>query len=274
MARAPKPEPTKAVASYSDRLAALAKKAVATEAAVGSTSAINLKGGILSVGGIPVPDNKMNVIVVDHVGENAFYGDEPYDPSNPQSPVCFSFWTGETDQAPHEKSEEPQCESCLGCPQNQFGSARQGRGKACKNIRRLGLITEDGMEYISSATIYTLKVPVMSVKNWAAYTKKLDSTLGLPPLGVITEIHVVPDPVSQFRIEFRLVEKIEDEGVLEALLDRQEQVASDLAMPYTPNSERTAPLPQARGRAAAAAPRGRAPAPTVNKASPKLGGRR
>lgn len=239
---AKKPETT-ALTSYDDRLAALAKQATQTEAHVGGGTYISTRGGQLSFNGGVIPDGKMNVIVLDHVCENAFY-EGRYDPNDPTSPACFAFFKNADEAAPHEKSESPQADACEGCPNNEFGSSDTGRGKACKNIRRLALITEEGMEDIESATIAFLKVPVTSVKEWAGYVNSLNNTLKLPPLGVITEISIVPDSASQFKLKFKLVEKIEDQDVLGALLDKMDACQRDLTHPYMPNSERpAAPTP-------------------------------
>lgn len=265
MAKAPT---TKAVANYNDRLAALASKAVEQEANVGGGSFISTKGGHFGFNGGIVPGDKMNVIVLDHVSENCFYDGARYDPDNPSSPACFAFFRTEDEAHPHEKSESPQCDDCKSCPQNVFGSADTGKGKACKNIRRLALITEDGMEDIANATVSFLKVPVTSVANWAGYVNSLNTSLKLPPVAVITEMSIVPDPKTQFKLKFRLVEQIEDNDVIGALLDKMETVEKDLTHPYTPNSERTEQAPPASK--AARGGRG-APPP---KASPKLGARR
>lgn len=266
MAKAP---PTKAVANYNDRLAALASKAVEQEAHVGGGSFISTKGGHFGFNGGIVPGDKMNVIVLDHVSENCFYDGARYDADNPSSPVCFSFFRSDDEAVPHEKSETPQCDDCKSCPQNVFGSADTGKGKACKNIRRLALITEDGMEDIANATITFLKVPVTSVANWAGYVNSLNTSMKLPPVGVITEMSIVPDPKTQFKLKFRCVEKIEDEEVLGALLDRIEAVEKDLTHPYTPNGEREA---QAAATPSKAARTGRGAPPP--KASARVAARR
>lgn len=260
MARA-KPVETKAVANYDDRLAQLAKKATMQEASVSGGAFISTKGGQFSIGGNVVPEGKLRCVVLDSVNENAFYGEYEYDPNNPASPVCFSLGRGEPEDGPHEKSEDPQAEACLGCPQNQFNTAAKGRGKACKNIRRLALITEDGLEDIESSTVAFLKVPVTSLKAWASYVNNLDTSLHKPPLAVVTEISIFSDPDTQFKLSFRMVEPIEDADVLTALLDKMDACQKDLTQPYQPNSERGAAPPQknARGRAAVnagAAPKG------------------
>lgn len=250
MARTPSKTPAKktgtAVAKWDEELAKLAQQAKGLEANVGGGNFISTKGGRLQYNGAEVPGNSMRVIVVDHILENHYYNVR-YDPDNPASPCCFAFGTDESDMAPHEESSEPQADACKGCPMNEFGSADTGRGKACSNIRRLALIAEDGMEDIEGAALAFLKVPPTSVKGWAGYVRQLADVMGRPPLGVITEISITPDPKTQFKINFSVVEKIEDGDVLQALIAKRAQAATELVVPYAPVEEAPAPAP--RGRA-------------------------
>jgi hypothetical protein len=126
---------------------------------------------------------------------------------------------------------------------NEFGSADNGtgKGKACKNIRRLALIsakplTEDS---VSKGEVAYLKTPVTSVKNWAAYVRTLDALEHIPPLAVVTQIGSVPDAKSQFKLTFNKVENI-DEDLTDALLARHDIVASEIDFPYPPPVEQKA----------------------------------
>jgi hypothetical protein len=136
------------------------------------------------------------------------------------------------------------------------------RGKGCKNIRRLALIAEDGLEDIENAEIAFLKVPVTSVRYWSGHVQTLASQLKRPPFAVVTEISVVPDPKTQFAVKFRVAGQIDDPDVIQALIARHEAVADQIAFPYSKNADRPEPAkPAARGPAKfaprAAAPRRR-----------------
>lgn len=175
--KAPAKSTGKSLIPFEERLRQQAQIAAAVEENVGSGGQmIGTKGGRLSFGGAEVPGNKMNVVIIDHVLENHLYAGR-FDPDTPQSPICFAFCTTEDDMAPHENSVEPQHDTCKGCPMNEWGSADTGSGKACKNVRRLGLITEDQLDDVSSAQTAYIKVPVTSVKGWAGYVRQLNSTL-------------------------------------------------------------------------------------------------
>lgn len=230
-----KPAPvTAAVNTWDAQLAAFATEAAGQEAG-GAGNFVSTRGGRLSFGGNEVPGNKMNVVIIAAVAENHYYTDR-FDPDNPASPVCFAYDTGDgTEMGPHENSSDPQSETCAKCPMNVFGSADTGKGKACKNIRRLGLITEDGLEDVAAAELAVLKIPVTSVKNWGTYVSSLANTLKRPPFAVVTEISCVPDSKTQFKINFKLAGQITDGETLQALMERREAVTASLTQPYAPH---------------------------------------
>lgn len=238
----------KSLVQWQERLAQEANIAAGIEENVGQGgSFISTRGGRLAFNGAEIPGNKMNVIVIDHILENHMFAGR-YDPDTPQSPVCFAFGTNEDEMKPHEKSSEPQHDICRGCPMNEFGTADTGKGKACKNIRRLAIITEDQLDNIEDAQVAYLKIPVTSVKGWAGYVRQLSSTLQRPPFGVITEISIVPDSKSQFKVQFKLVETIDDADMFEALFAKRDIVKNEIAFPYAPPSEEEEDERPQRGR--------------------------
>lgn len=242
---------------YDAELAALAQSsAVAEESALGGGAFISTKGGRLSFGGAQVPGDKMNVIIIASVLENVFYN-EAYDPESPSSPVCYAFGDDEKLLAPHEKATEPQHEKCKGCPQNEWGSADRGKGKACANVRRLACIPEAALDDVEGAEVAYLKVAVMSVKNWAGYVNQLATTLKRPPFAVVTELSLVPDPKSQFRIQFKLVREITDGATIGELIAKNKVERERITFPYQEVEREEKP---AKSRAAKAQPKKQAPA--------------
>jgi hypothetical protein len=268
---AKKPQ-TKAMVNWKEEMERRARAAAAIEEGVGQGgNFLSLKGGRLAFQGADVPGNKMNVVIVDHILENHAYAGR-YNPDVQQSPICFAFGRVESEMAPHEKSAQPQNDICKTCPLNDWGSADTGSGKACKNIRRLALLTEDQIEdadTIEAANAAFLKVPVTSVKGWAGYVRQLEKTLGRPPFGVITEISVVPDAKTQFKLQFKMVETIEDDDVLGALVQKQDAIADDIAFPYQPPSEDDEEEQPRRGRGGGAAKKVQRGRPVVKKAAAK-----
>jgi hypothetical protein len=255
-----------AVAKWDEALAARAKIAKKAEASVSTGEWISVKGGQLAYQGNVVPGNKMDVVILAYRLENQFY-DGPYDPNTPQAPSCYAFGVDEESMAPHEKAEGKQAESCHGCPMNEWGSAEQGRGKACKNVRRVCIIPADaldnGADGIAEAQWAFLKVPVMSVKGWAGYVNQL-AQLNRPPLAFVTEISVTPDAQSQFKVNFNAKESIEDGELIGALLEKADKAEGAIEFPYQPVEQTVAMPKNGRGSKVQA---GRAPAKT---AAPKM----
>lgn len=236
------------IARYDEELAKLAELSSGIEASVGlGGNYIKTRGGQLEYNGGIVPGNKMNVIILDHVLENAFYP-ERFDADSPQSPTCFAIGRDDDEMAPHEESEDPQHDACKSCPMNQFGSADTGRGKACKNTRRLALLPEDALEEgIEDAEVAFIKVPVTSIKNWAGYVRQLKDTLRKPPLGVVTELSLSPDPKTQFKMNFKLIGTIDDGEAIGELIEKRKTVDGALTAPYQKIEEQEKPSPRGRG---------------------------
>ena len=230
---APKKEAAKttAIANWDQELADLAKKATSIESHVGVSNFIKTAGGVMSYKNADIPGNVLNAVVVNHCMENALY-EGAYNPDNPQPPICFAFGEDEDDMVPHENSSKPQHAGCKGCPNNEWGSADIGKGKACKNSRRLQLIAENDLEAVADAELAYVKLPVTSVKNWAGYVRQVSDTLSLPPLAVVTNISIVRDAKTQFKIVFKLKDKVAKEAIGD-LLQLRKKGASELVTPYS-----------------------------------------
>jgi hypothetical protein len=236
-----------AVTKWSDELAKYATEGAEKEVAPAGAF-VSFKSGVLTVGGQRMDDNKLNCIVLDSVYENALYEGD-YDQENPKPPVCYAFAQTEEGLRPHEKAPKPQYEGCKGCPQNEFGTAERGKGKACKNIRRLAIISADAMtpEAVAEAEVFGVKVPVTSVKGWAYYVKGLNATLKRPPFAVVTEMKVIPDEKWQFRVQFKALDNVPDE-LIEAIIAKRESYAEQLIAPYPEAREDEAPAKPAKKR--------------------------
>jgi hypothetical protein len=243
MARNPKTEIVKtepkstALTTYEDQLAALARQSVEQEASVAVGQSFSIRGGQLSFNGSPIQGNTLNVIVVDSILENSYFPGK-FDPDTPASPTCYAFGRDDAEMAPHEKAEDPQHEKCAGCHHNAFGTADNGKGKACKNIRRLIVLPGDNLasDVLAKAPFAFLKVPVTSVKAWAAYVRTLSAVRRRPPVGVVTNVKVVPDPKTQFKVVFdHVADLTKDSGM--AVLARVESAREAIVVPYPPTPE-------------------------------------
>lgn len=123
---------------------------------------------------------KLTGIIVYHHPVNAYWRDSYTGGS--QAPDCSSFdgmigvWT--------ETGETCRCDQC---PYNQFGSGKDGAGKACKNGHRIYLLRDGEMLPV------LLSLPPTSLKPFKEYLAKRLLTKGLRPSHVLTEVSLVKD---------------------------------------------------------------------------------
>lgn len=254
-------QPGRQLTAYDEEWAKRAQAAVSEEPPAGGTF-LSARGGILSFGEEEMPGNQACVIVLDAVREHTFYADK-FDEDNPQSPICYAFGRGGEEMGPHPSMQAdlnyfaPQSDDCAKCKWNEWGSADKGRGKACQNRRRLALIPAgyynpkrgskdcdlelySDPKHFQTADIAFIKLPVMSVKNWSKYVTQLSSSVRRPPHGVITRLFLEPDPKSQYRVHFEMIEEIPDD-LAQIIMRRHEEASSQLITGYSPPEEREQP---------------------------------
>ncbi len=234
---------------WDEEMARQAKVAADMENSVATGQFFSTQSGILQWNGMPMPNNMMAVIILDSILENVYYSGN-YDPENPQGPTCFAFGREDAAMSPHKVVVEngtAQCDVCKNCRWNEWGSADRGKGKACKNVRRLALISAGnldgqgtgkliqpfGEEELETGQIGFLKLSVTSVKGYAAYVKQLAGALKRPPYGVYTLVRVVPDPKSQFKTQFTPLGLIPSE-LLPIVMKRHEEAVAGIDFPYLP----------------------------------------
>lgn len=238
----------------------------AQRASGGGGKFFSLKAGILSFDGAPMPGNQALVVVLADIMENSWY-DGPYDESRPASPKCFAFGKVEGEMEPHQAVDqddyfERQSAECSECPHNQWGSAEVGRGKACKNVMRLSLISAgaykskgsgrnatveldevfDDPDHYASAEEAYIKLSVTSVKNYSAWVKQVAADLRRPPHGVIATMWVEPHPKSQFQVKFEVHDVLPNE-LLPVIMERHKKAQASIDFPYQRPQEDEAPQP-------------------------------
>ena len=237
---------------WAKKLADAAKETQANEQTQGNF--FGTRAGVLTFGGQPVTNNRMNVVVLASVHENAWFA-KGFDPSNPVSPECFAFSKDGINMVPHPNVTTAQATACDACPKGQWGTATnaQGqptKGKACKQQRRLALMAGGNLASaadVDKGVVGILRVPVTSVKAWSLYANKL-ALLSVPPFAAITEVACVPDQHTMFRFEFTLQGYVTDPAVLGAITKRAEAEKLALQIPYPKNEPKAAAAPaQASG---------------------------
>lgn len=214
------------LALFEDQLAAMAVESVKAEQASLQTTFLSTKGGNLTYRGDAVAGNKLACVILAAPVERLYYSTR-YDPTKLVGPDCFAIATSSIGITPADTAPNKQCGQCEGCPKNEWGSSPTGgKGKACRETRRLLLIPADAIgsaDAVKGAEIAALRPPVTSLKNYATYVQTVAATLKRPPLGVITEVAVVPDPKTQFKVVFNMVKTIDDQDVLAALMERSKE---------------------------------------------------
>jgi hypothetical protein len=239
--------------NYSERFAAMAKSATETERVQGSGRFMSTKSGVLSFNDEPMPGNQVAAIVLDSVYENTYY-DKPWAAGQIENPLCYAFARTEAELEPYiagmaqdKEHFEPQSDECSTCPFNEWGSARQGKGKACQQRRRLYMIPAgfyeparggnwdlslfDDPEELKDLDPAMLKVPVTSTKNWAKYVHEVAREYNRPPMGVITRIFLTPDAKSQFKVNFEVIDLVPDH-MLDMVFALHEQAKDEIITPY------------------------------------------
>jgi hypothetical protein len=222
-------------ANWEKEMAAHAQQYAEAEAATGGGAWLSIRAGQLSFQGTPLPDSQLECVVLDYRFENTWYGGVPFDADNPRPPHCFAIAKVEGDLAPHQDSHDPQHQQCKGCVQNEFGTSDRGKGKACKNIRRLALLHSDYLkspQTIADAPVVFLKVPPTSLTGWANYVKKISNVLGKPPYAVVTRVTVSPDQKVQVRVDFDVASEIRDKKLLGAIFAKRGDAQGNLDLPY------------------------------------------
>ena len=242
------------IALFEDQLAKMAMETVKAEQAGLTATFLSTQGGALKYRGNVITDNKLACVILSAPVERLYY-DSRYDPTKIVGPKCFAIASVATGMGPAPAVTEPCNATCEGCPKNEWGSAANGgKGKACRETRRLLLIPADSIgsvEAVEAAEIAALRPPVTSLKNYATYVQTVATTMKRPPLAVITEIAVVPDPKTQFKVTFTVVKAIDDMAVIQALMARAEkevQKAIDTAGAVNEVSEEGAPTADANAK--------------------------
>lgn len=230
-----------AVAPWQEQLANEAAAVAKTE--VTGTKTLSFRNGILSYDGTPIQGNVTSLVVLDWAFLHTWYP-EAFDPNKSVSPSCWAVGRVENELAPPDDVEDKQGDAdglCLNCELNEWGSDPDGgKGKACKNLRRLIVMSAEvlkaGPKGISAAEVVTAQLPVTSVKNWSQFVVQIAHVVKRPPYGVISEISVVPDPRTQFQVKWAFVDTVPDEYI-PAIMEKRTALGDAVLSPFPPNQK-------------------------------------
>lgn len=253
---------TNDLVNYDAKLAAYAAKQ-AENTRGGGSKVLSTRGGVLSYEDVELPGSQMVALVLDDVHANTFYKGK-YDPESPAAPTCYAYGRLKgADMAPHESMAEhldyfePQAESCAVCPQNVFGTADVGRGKACKNRERLALIPAgyyvarkgsrdfdlemfDKPAAFADTEIVHLNLPPTSVVFWNKYKAMVRAAHSRPTWAVVTRIWLEKDPKDQYHVRFEMLELLPNEAI-DTVEKRVLEAEASIITPYSPPEAQAAP---------------------------------
>lgn len=246
---------TTAIAKWEEQLAKQAAAAADQEASTQvGFKRFSIKGGVLMFDEAPVPNNQMAVVIADFTNYYGVYH-EAYDPNDPQPPDCYAFGRSEDEMTPHENASDPQAETCAVCPLNEWGSADVGRGKKCRNKRRMmvlpaGDLDRNGdFEAEEDPTAYeneefgVLEIPPTSIPGFGAYVKKVSTKLKRPPHAMFTKVRVMSDDGTQFKVLFEPLGPVPNQ-LIPVLMERHDEAREAIGYGWAKKEEQPKPKKQ------------------------------
>lgn len=205
---------------------------------------LSFKGATITFQKQPI-GQKLAIVALHPQFERAYYMGA-YDPDNPRAPECYSF----DDIKPHEKSEDPQSPACANCKWNEFKTAENGKGKACKEVMRLALLAhrDDPVKY-DTDPIAIARLSTMNAKALKPQIDGLYDRFGHPANAKL-ELTIKGHPLWQYELGLNYVGD-NDPAAMEHIVQRLDAAEQLLIEPYQKNETPTAPprnLPGAKGK--------------------------
>lgn len=194
-------KPSKAVAAFkpSKSLATIDAEMAADLAALkgtvgqssGNKLSVEVKGSFTTPDGFDL-GSEIQVVVLDYMSVNKFYT-VAFDSNNPAPPECYAMGRIINDMAPENDSPHAQNADCRTCPLNQFGSASNGKGKACQNRRLVAVLVVDPENPEAhnepDAPIYTLDLSPSNNKSFdGAVNAVARALIGMPVKALLTVV--------------------------------------------------------------------------------------
>lgn len=227
-------------AEFLAELAKEAKDAAAQERP--GVSKLSTASGQLKYMGEVVAGNNMDVVLLYASYRNLWYAGA-YDRNNIKNPDCFSLAETDEGMVPDANVANPPNPTCGGCPKNQWKSdvkpdGTVGKGKACKESRRLVMLPAGALESVDSvksAELAILDLPVTSAKNYGALVNTVAATVGVPVWSCVTNVKVQPSK-NQFEVVLTPIRVAPSKEIILALKARVEDAKRVALEPYDETS--------------------------------------
>jgi len=196
---------------------------------------VSTKGKRFKIGDEKLPD-KFDVIIAAAAFEKTYYEDA-YDPEVKATPSCYALSLSDPTE-PNVQSPNPQSKSCIDCPHNEFGSAKIGKGKACKDARRLMMFAWNETSGADFSQVAQLKVAASSLKAWGAYCSMVRRRYGLPFSWVITTVSL-DDDADYPQLVFDCKGPVEDKNEVLEVEARSDELTKMSIRPFKLEDEET-----------------------------------
>ena len=122
---------------------------------------------------------------------------------------------------PDASIAKPQCKTCAACPNNVFGSSKNGKGKACSDNRRVA-ISPAGQ--INEPML--LRIPPATLKPLMEYGKMLNNR-GVPYNAVVTKIRFERDEATP-KLKFEAARFLSEEEYAEVQELLEDSIIEDI----------------------------------------------
>lgn len=161
---------------------------------------ISVKGKSFALPNGSSSDGPLTCVILDWVTANTYF-EGVYNPKDIKPPVCFATAAEPAKAAPSDNSPKKQSETCGECPKNEWGSDPQGgKGKACKNTRRLLIVPIDATEKTQP---WIISVSPTGLKYFDKYVNTL-SDMNVHPMEIATDISFeASEPFPSLRFEVK-----------------------------------------------------------------------
>lgn len=160
---------------------------------------ISVKGKVFTLPDGSASDKPLSCVVLDWVTANTYF-EGMYNPKEPAPPVCWAIAREPATAAPSDNSPKKQAELCKDCPMNEWASDPQGgKGKACKNTRRLLVVPPNAT---ADTQPWVIGVSPTGLRHYDKYVNTLGD-VGTHPIEVLTEISFEasePYPSLRFKV--------------------------------------------------------------------------
>jgi hypothetical protein len=175
---------------------------------------------------------EIDVVILADVYDNSYY-DRPYKEDALNPPACFAIGEDYDSLTPHHTAPSPQSDDCMTCPKAEWGSSNTGKGKACRNGRRL--LVAPYIKMTGEVQLSELAVINLAPTSLAGYSKYVKSLAKAeqprPPFAVGTSLSFDDDKAYPL-LHFDRVADINDSAIIANIIQNMPRYGEMIGTPY------------------------------------------